>query len=60
MRQRVSLRTLVLMLELLAAVVGLQIAAAARPAKAGAVWLAGDCRVAAPAPPRGMGDLIDP
>lgn len=44
--QRVSMRTLVLMLELLVAVVAFQYTAA-RPAKADAVWLAGAC-VAAP------------
>jgi len=42
MMQRVSIRTLVLVLELLAAVVGFQYLATARPAKADAVWLAGD------------------
>ena len=47
MTQRVSIRTLVLMLELLAAVVGFQYTAA-RPAKADAVWLAGDCRTVPP------------
>lgn len=41
--QRVSMRTLVLMLELLAAVVAFQYMTAARTAKADAVWLAGDC-----------------
>jgi hypothetical protein len=40
--QRVSLRTLVLMLELLAAVVGFQYVMAARPAKADAIWLGCD------------------
>ncbi len=40
MTPRVSLRTLILMLELLAAVVALQYVAAGRPARAGAVWLA--------------------
>jgi len=58
--RRVSLRTLVLMLELLVAVVGLQIVAAARPTKADAVWLANDCRGAAPTPIRGIDGLIDP
>jgi hypothetical protein len=47
---RVSVRTLVLMLELLAAVVGFQCVTAARPAKADAVWLAGDALVVAPSP----------
>jgi hypothetical protein len=41
--QRVSMRTLVLLLELLAAVVAFQYLAAVRTAKADAVWLAGDC-----------------
>lgn len=40
---RVSMRTLVLMLELLVAVVAFQYMAAVRPAKADALWLAGDC-----------------
>jgi hypothetical protein len=40
---RVSMRTLVLMLELLVAVVAFQYLAAVRPAKADAIWLAGDC-----------------
>ncbi len=40
MTPRVSLRTLILTLELLAAVVALQYVAANRPARAGAVWLA--------------------
>ena len=41
MRPRVSLRTLILMLELLVAVVALQYLAAVKPVQAGAVWLAG-------------------
>jgi hypothetical protein len=40
---RVSMRTLVLMLELLIAVVAFQYLAAVRTAKADAIWLAGDC-----------------
>jgi hypothetical protein len=39
-RPRVSLRTLLLMLELLAAVAALQYLTAIRPARAGSVWLA--------------------
>jgi len=39
---RVSLRTLILMLELLAAVVSLQYIVATGSAKADAIWLAGD------------------
>jgi hypothetical protein len=38
--QRVSIRTLVLMLELLVAVVGFQRVTATRPLKADAVWVA--------------------
>jgi len=45
---RVSLRTLVLLLELLVAIISLQYLAAARPARAGVVWLGGRC------PPAGM------
>lgn len=41
MEQRVSIRTLVLMLELLTAVVGFQLVTAARTVPADAVWLAG-------------------
>ena len=48
--QRVSLRTLILMVELLVAIVALQYVALAKPAKADAIWLAGDGLVAAPAP----------
>jgi hypothetical protein len=40
---RVSLRTLVLLVELLVAVVAFQYLAAVRTAKADAIWLAGDC-----------------
>ncbi len=46
MRPQVSLRTLLLMLELLIAVVALQYLAVVKPAQAGAVWLA-DARPAA-------------
>jgi hypothetical protein len=41
--QRVSIRTLALMVELLIAVAAYQYLATLRPAKAGAVWLAGNC-----------------
>jgi hypothetical protein len=41
--QRVSTRTLVLALELLAAVVAFQYRAATHAAKADTVWLAGNC-----------------
>ena len=44
--QRVSVRTLVLMLELLLAVVAWQYLTVAKPAKADAIWLAGDCHTA--------------
>lgn len=40
--QRTSLRTLVLLLELFAAVVAFQYLVSIRPARAGAVWLADD------------------
>jgi hypothetical protein len=42
MMQRLSVRTLVLMVELLVAVMAFQYTAG-RPVKADAVWLAGDC-----------------
>lgn len=53
MTPRISLRTLVLMLELLVAVVGFQCVTAVRPAPPGAVWLAGSTSVLLPpsAPP---------
>jgi hypothetical protein len=47
---------LVLLLELLAAVVGFQCIAAARPAKADAVWLAGACI----AGPSSVGEPTEP
>jgi hypothetical protein len=50
MKQQVSIRTLVLMLELLAAVVGFQCVTAVRPAPADAVWLAGHCSALIPPP----------
>jgi hypothetical protein len=40
--QRVSIRTLVLMLELLIAVIALQYMVMVKPARAGAAWLARD------------------
>ena len=43
---RVSLRTLVLMLELLVAVVAWQHIRMAEPIQARAIWLAGDCHTA--------------
>ena len=52
---RVSLRTLVLMLELLVAVVALQYLTMAKPVKADAVWLAADF-VAAPSAPADQAD----
>jgi hypothetical protein len=45
----VSSRTLILLLELLVAVVAFQFLSAVRSAQAGAVWLADDCVVIAPA-----------
>ncbi|MGE5296796.1 MAG: hypothetical protein ACM3VT_18400 [Solirubrobacterales bacterium] len=48
--QKTSIRTLVLLLELFAAVASLQYFAAIRPARAGAVWLAGNCTTSQPAP----------
>lgn len=47
MIQRVSIRTLVLMLELLVAVVALQYVTLVKPARADAVWLARDCAAVA-------------
>ncbi len=44
---RVSVRTLVLMLELLAAVLALQYCTMAEPIQARAIWLAADCHTAA-------------
>ena len=52
-RPRVSLRTLILTLELLAAVVALQYLGAGKPAQAGAVWLADDRPVTLFAPAEG-------
>ncbi len=43
---RVSLRTLILMLELLVAVVAWQYVKMAEPIQARAIWLAGDCHTA--------------
>ena len=57
---RVSLRTLILTLELLAAVVALQYLAATRPAQAGAVWLANDRPATMSAPAEARADLIAP
>lgn len=55
--QRVSMRTLILMLELLVAVVALQYLTMAQPVKADVVWLATDF-VAPPSAPAGQ--LDDP
>ncbi len=52
--KRVSLRTLVLLLELLAAVVSLQYVNAIRSPKPGAVWVADDC-ASSPAAPADAG-----
>jgi hypothetical protein len=46
MTPRVSLRTLILMLELLLAVVAWQYLSMARPVQATALWLAADCHTA--------------
>jgi hypothetical protein len=48
--QRVSIRTLALMVELLLAVVALQCLPPAKPARASAVWLAGNGTGNTPAP----------
>ncbi|MEN6577466.1 MAG: hypothetical protein ABFD90_14070 [Phycisphaerales bacterium] len=48
--KRVSIRTLALMVELLLAVIALQCLPSARPARASAVWLAGDGEVNTPTP----------
>ncbi len=56
--QRTSVRTLVLLLELFAAVVSLQYLATIRPARASAVWLAGDCTANPPAPAQTVDDAM--
>jgi len=48
--QRVSIRTLVLLLELLIAVVAMQYVTMVTPVQAGAIWLATDCGTPASAP----------
>jgi hypothetical protein len=60
MRPGVTLRTLVLMVELLLAVLALQYLATIRPAKAGAVWLANDRPATMSAPAETSPDLIAP
>ena len=50
MAQRVSIRTLVLLWELLIAVIALQYTVMVKPARAGAVWLVGDGMPAAQTP----------
>ncbi len=57
---RVSLRTLILMLELLVAVIALQYLTALRPTKPGAVWLADDRPATMSAPAEASADLIAP
>lgn len=59
-RPGVSVRTLVLMLELLLAVVALQYLVNIRPARAGTVWLADDRPATMSAPTEGSPDLIAP
>ncbi len=56
--QRTTLRTLVLLLELFAAVVSLQYLTAIRPARADAVWLAGNSPAYPPAPARTVDDAM--
>jgi hypothetical protein len=58
MQRTTSLRTLVLMLELLVAVVSLQYMAGIRPAKASAVWLAGNCTTSPSAPAQDVNDAL--
>ncbi len=60
LRPGVSLRTLVLTLELLIAVVALQYLVNIRPARAGAVWLADDRPATMSAPAAVSPDLIAP
>jgi hypothetical protein len=48
------------MLELLAAVVGFQYVMAARPAKADAIWMAGDCIAVAQPPAAQLDDTTGP
>ncbi len=60
MAPRVSLRTLILMLELLIAVVALQYLVAIKPARAGAIWLANDRPATMSAPAEASADLIAP
>jgi hypothetical protein len=55
--QRVSVRTLALMVELLLAVLALQYMTVIGAVKADAVWLAGDCVVPVSAP---AADFNDP
>jgi hypothetical protein len=57
--QRTSLRTLVLMLELFTAVASLQYLAEIRPAKASAVWLAGDGTTSPTTPAHDANDAIN-
>ncbi len=56
--QRTTVRTLVLLLELFAAVVSLQYLAAMKPARAGAVWLAGNCTASPPAATQPADDAV--
>ena len=57
---RVSLRTLVLMLELLVAVVAFQQVTMAEPIQARAIWLAGDCHTASMVHERAADPLATP
>ena len=56
--QRTTLRTLILLLELFAAVVSLQYLATIRSARAGAVWLADDCATTPPVPAQTVDDAM--
>jgi hypothetical protein len=58
--QRVSIRTLVLLLELLTAVVALQYVTLAQPVKADVVWLATDFVAPPPAPVDQLDDPFSP
>lgn len=57
--QRTSLRTLVLLLELFAAVVAVQYLTTPRPVKASAVWLADDWMTNQPPPGESLHSDVD-
>jgi hypothetical protein len=56
--QRTSLRTLVLLLELFAAVVSLQYLVGVNSARASAIWLAGESAANSPAPAQDVNDTV--